>query len=169
VQHEVAEDQHRAGRAFRTVEAALVGERLYIFGRDGYTKESHEFRVATPAEACELHVSGAGQPNREPPTKKSIFLAGPLPKRTPSIVNARELGLVVRQGMTLALIGVGAGLAGALAITRALQTLLFEVNPFDPLVFLLVTATLTIVALLACWLPARRAMLVDPMQALRDL
>jgi len=77
------------------------------------------------------------------------------------------LGLVVRRGMKLALIGVGAGLAGALAASRVLQSLLFEVQPFDPLVFLLVTLTLTAVALLACWLPARRASKVDPMEALR--
>ena len=77
------------------------------------------------------------------------------------------LGLVVRQGMKLALIGVGAGLAGACAVTRVLQSLLFEVKPFNPLIFLLVSLTLTAVALLACWLPARRATKVDPMEALR--
>src|ERR1043165_9085214 len=77
------------------------------------------------------------------------------------------LGLVVRRGMKLALIGVGAGLAGALAASRVLQSLLFEVQPFDPLGFLLVTLTLTAVALLACWLPACRASKVDPMEGLR--
>jgi putative ABC transport system permease protein len=77
------------------------------------------------------------------------------------------LALVVRQGMRLALIGVGAGLAGALAATRALQSLLFEVKPFDSLIFLLVTLTLTAVAFVACWLPARRAAKIDPMEALR--
>ena len=59
------------------------------------------------------------------------------------------LRLVVRQGMKLALIGVVAGLAGACAVTRVLQSLLFEVKPFDPLIFLLVTLTLTAIALLA--------------------
>ena len=77
------------------------------------------------------------------------------------------LGLVVTQGMKLALLGVGAGLAGALAVTRVLQSLLFEVQPFDPLIFLLVSLTLIGVALTACWLPARRAAKVDPMEALR--
>ena len=77
------------------------------------------------------------------------------------------LGLVVTQGMKLALLGVGAGLAGALAVTRVLQNLLFEVKPFDPLIFMLVTLTLTAVAFLACWLPAHRVAKVDPMEALR--
>jgi predicted permease len=77
------------------------------------------------------------------------------------------LGLVVGQGMKLALIGIGAGLAGAMALTRVLRNLLFEIKPFEPLTFLAVTVTFTAVALLACWLPARRAAKVDPMEALR--
>src|SRR5438093_1401411 len=77
------------------------------------------------------------------------------------------LGLVVGQGMRVALLGVGIGLAAALALSRVLQTLLFEVKPTDPLTFTAVSLALIAVALLACWLPARRAALVDPMEALR--
>jgi putative ABC transport system permease protein len=77
------------------------------------------------------------------------------------------LRLVVRQGMKLALMGVGLGLAGALAVMRVLQSLLFEVKPFDPFIFLLVTVGLIAVTLVACMLPARRAAKVDPMEALR--
>src|SRR6185436_8968274 len=73
------------------------------------------------------------------------------------------LGLVVGHGMRLALIGVGLGMAGALALSRLLESLLFEIGPFDPLTFLMVTAILIGVAFLACWLPARRAARVDPM------
>jgi putative ABC transport system permease protein len=77
------------------------------------------------------------------------------------------LKLVVGQGMKLAIVGVLIGLGGSLALTRLMQTLLFGVNPTDPPTFIAITLLLTFVALLACWLPARRAARVDPMIALR--
>jgi putative ABC transport system permease protein len=75
--------------------------------------------------------------------------------------------LFVREGAGLTLIGVAAGLAGAVAVTRALSTLLFGVTTTDPITFAGVAGTLGIVALLATYLPARRAAKVDPMAALR--
>jgi len=77
------------------------------------------------------------------------------------------LKMVLRNGMSLALIGVGLGLAGAFALTRLMSRLLFEVTPTDVTTFALVAVALTVVALLACYLPARRAMKVDPLEALR--
>jgi putative ABC transport system permease protein len=75
--------------------------------------------------------------------------------------------LVIRQGIVLALIGSAAGIVGALGLSRLMKSLLFNVKPIDPLIFGGVTILLMIVAMAASYLPARRAMRVDPMIALR--
>jgi putative ABC transport system permease protein len=77
------------------------------------------------------------------------------------------LKLVVRQGMRLALIGVAIGVVASLALTRLISTLLFGVSASDPLAFALAAAALVATALVACYLPARRATRVDPMIVLR--
>lgn len=78
------------------------------------------------------------------------------------------LHMVLRQGTKLALVGVAIGIAAALGLTRVMTNLLFGVTAHDPLTFVAVAGLLILVALFACYIPARRATLVDPMVALRD-
>jgi predicted permease len=75
--------------------------------------------------------------------------------------------MVVRNGMVLVSVGIAIGLFAAFALTRLLHTLLFDVSALDPLTFLVVAAVLGVVALVACYLPARRASRIDPVTALR--
>jgi predicted permease len=75
--------------------------------------------------------------------------------------------LILRQSVGVTMIGVGLGLAGALAGGRLIETLLYNVSPRDPVVIGVVTLVLTGIALVACWLPARRAARLSPLEALR--
>ncbi|MGH9402899.1 MAG: FtsX-like permease family protein, partial [Terriglobia bacterium] len=77
------------------------------------------------------------------------------------------LRLVAGQGLGLALVGVAIGLGGAVALTRVMKALLFQVSATDPATFVGIALVFALVALLACYIPARRAMKVDPMEALR--
>jgi putative ABC transport system permease protein len=80
---------------------------------------------------------------------------------------AHILRLVVRQGMLLAAVGVGIGLIGAFTLTRLMRSLLFGVQSTDPLTFVAIAALLALIALLASYIPARRAARIDPMVSLR--
>jgi putative ABC transport system permease protein len=76
--------------------------------------------------------------------------------------------LVLGGGLKLALVGMVIGIAGALALSRVIETMLFDVTPFDPLSYAATSAVLLAVALGACYVPARRAMRVDPLIASRQ-
>jgi putative ABC transport system permease protein len=77
------------------------------------------------------------------------------------------LRLILGRGAQMAVIGVAVGIVGSLALTRLMANLLFGVSAYDPLTFLAVAGLLVLVALAACYIPARRAMKVDPLVALR--
>jgi putative ABC transport system permease protein len=79
----------------------------------------------------------------------------------------RVLGLVLRQGMTPVFAGLAAGALAAVAIGRYVSSLLFEVSPHDPAAFAIAAVVLVAVSALACWIPARRAAGVNPLDAIR--
>ena len=79
---------------------------------------------------------------------------------------SQVLNVVMKEGCKLCLLGVGLGVAAAIGLTHLISTLLYGVTPTDPPTFAAVGLLLTLVALAACWIPARRATRVDPMVAL---
>ena len=80
---------------------------------------------------------------------------------------ADVLTLVLRRAMLLAMVGIGIGIAGAVAVTRYMTTLLFGVKPVDAITFVGVAVVLAAVVFVACLVPARRAAKIDPLEALR--
>jgi ABC-type antimicrobial peptide transport system permease subunit len=78
------------------------------------------------------------------------------------------LSMVLKDGARMTVVGIGIGIAAALGLTRLMSSMLFGVNPTDLTTFAVVAMTLSSIAMLACYLPARRAMRIDPLVALRD-
>jgi ABC-type antimicrobial peptide transport system permease subunit len=80
---------------------------------------------------------------------------------------AEVLTMVVGEGLRLCGLGVGLGLAASVPLTRLLRSVLFGVSPSDPVTLVAASAALILVAVMACYIPARRAVMIDPMAALR--
>ncbi len=78
------------------------------------------------------------------------------------------LTMILRQGMGLVTVGLVIGLASALALTGMMKSLLFQIEPNDPITFMGVSAVLGAAALMACYVPARRALRIDPLRSLRS-
>jgi putative ABC transport system permease protein len=145
------------------VDRIALGEDLYAnaFGRQRFV-----LVLMSVFAAIALILAGAG-----------IFavLSQAVAQRTREIGVRVALGaapadvfrLIVSRGMMLTVAGIALGLAGASALSRVLTSLLFEVSPYDPVSFAAVSGLLLAVACLACWLPTRRAMRVEPAVALR--
>ena len=76
--------------------------------------------------------------------------------------------MILRQGLTLALLGVGLGVGGGLALTRLLTKLLYDTSPTEPATFVLVSLAVAVTVLVACAIPARRAARLEPVVALRE-
>ena len=83
-------------------------------------------------------------------------------------MNDEAMRAAARGGLTAAAVGLALGLAGAWGFGKFLSTLLYQVQPDDPPTFIVVGAALLSVAVLACWLPARRVLRIDPVIALRS-
>jgi len=81
---------------------------------------------------------------------------------------SKVFGLVVGYGLRLSGLGVGLGTVAGLALTRLMSTMLVEVKPADPITYVAVAVGFLAVAAFAAWIPAKRASLLDPMNALRD-
>ena len=80
---------------------------------------------------------------------------------------ANIVGLILKKGLSLTLLGVAVGMVASFVLTRLMTSLLFGINPVDPITFASVTVLLLTVSFMACWIPARRAAKTDPLVAIR--
>ena len=145
------------------IERVTLAERAYadVFGRQRFVLQ---LMMAFGAVAVTLTLVGLFGVLSETVARKTreIGIRIALGARQADVIR-----LVVSRGLAFTVAGATLGLAGAFSLTRFLRTLLFEVSPIDPFSFAGVTMVMAVVALLACWIPARRALDVGPAEALR--
>jgi len=145
------------------VERVTMVERAYadLFGRQRFVLQ---LMIAFGAVAAALTLIGLFGVLTEVVVRKTreIGIRVALGAQRADVIR-----LVLSRGLGLTLAGAALGLAGASALTRFLQALLFDVSPVDPASFAVVTLVMIAIALVACWIPARRAMRVEPAEALR--
>jgi len=144
---------YAAARLDQLIAKTLVGPRFHLFVLGGFALATLFLAIAGVYGVISFSTS---QRTREFGVRLALGAA-----------RRDILGLVLREGMSLAAAGVALGLALALPLTRLLRAVLFGVTPADPVTFVVVCLTLAAAALAACYLPASRAVNVDPVQALR--
>src|SRR5262245_13542906 len=158
----------RQGRTFTPQDnagdpkVAVINESManYFFPQRNPLGKRLSFVGEDPHSASLIEIVGVVKDARYRGLRETVPLAlGARPRNV--------LKLIVKQGVWLTLIGVGLGLVAAFGVMRLLRGFLFDVNPTDSLTFTSIALLLTITALLACYIPARRASKVDPLQALR--
>jgi ABC-type antimicrobial peptide transport system permease subunit len=161
--------------AFESIRNALVAENDQIIVSDN---QSEEAVVAHSISSQRFSLALLGGFAGLALLLASIGIYGVLSylvgQRTPEIGVRMALGagrqdvllMVLRDGARMAFIGAAIGVAAALALTQLMEKMLFGVQPTDPITFISVPALLCVIALFSCFLPARRAMNVDPMVAL---
>ena len=144
---------------------------LRVSGAGGWRTSRFDPRTGKLEVADARVSSGAGE-LRAPDEQDWAFL---VQTRTHEIGVRMALGasardvfkLIVGRGMKLTIAGVAVGVVGAIALTRLMHGLLFNTSTTDPMVFIIISALLSLAAFLACYIPARRAAKVDPLIALR--